>query len=87
MFGVVKTLCHQVFRSLPFSSNFKLEDRIGEGTFSTVYLASRRDKDVKAMCAWIISIQGSSRSSYIFLSTASTSERFDYFFDDIEKVV
>jgi len=37
----------KVFKGLPFSHNFELEQRIGEGTFSTVYLASRRDKDVK----------------------------------------
>jgi len=37
----------KVFKSLPFSGNFQLSDRIGEGTFSTVYLAKRKDSDTK----------------------------------------
>jgi serine/threonine protein kinase len=38
---------HKVFRALPFSHNFNLKDRIGEGTFSTVYLATRKNQDIK----------------------------------------
>eukprot|EP00088_Acartia_fossae_P031239 TRINITY_DN32158_c0_g1_i5.p1 TRINITY_DN32158_c0_g1~~TRINITY_DN32158_c0_g1_i5.p1 ORF type:complete len:773 (-),score=109.80 TRINITY_DN32158_c0_g1_i5:412-2730(-) len=37
----------KVFKDLPFANNFTLEDKIGEGTFSTVYLANRKDKDIK----------------------------------------
>ena len=37
----------QVFESLPFAMNFNLEEKIGEGTFSTVYLASRKKSDIK----------------------------------------
>ena len=38
---------HKVFCSLPFSQNFNLKERIGEGTFSTVYLATRKNQDIK----------------------------------------
>jgi len=37
----------KVFESLPFAMNFNLEEKIGEGTFSTVYLASRKKSDIK----------------------------------------
>ena len=46
---LILTICVQVFKSLPFSGNFELKDRIGEGTFSTVYLATRKNKDVKEL--------------------------------------
>lgn len=38
---------NKVFESLPFAMNFNLEEKIGEGTFSTVYLASRKKSDIK----------------------------------------
>ncbi len=40
-------LCAQVFRCLPFSPVFDLVEEIGEGTFSTVYLAVRRGGPAK----------------------------------------